>query len=322
MRTIDKPKIVMKLLTRYYAFLCLTCTCFLLLLVSYCYHNHIIINNNNNKNNNLFSASVGSIRGVKETKQQHDILETKLKHFDWQFYLKHNPDLIYSGIKTKERAIEHYSNYGFLEERWSNQAESPSSLACLRVKGMVNLQLELLQACEHYSKSSLPTKVLKLAAASSPSTPELVTPDTPVRSGAIPSAFVSSSRSADTSGTNGGLLTNVKSDDANESRSLIVAIGDFLTIFYHSIAELYSKSSDTLEMKLKHFDWQFYLKHNPDLIDSGINTEERAIEHYSNYGYFEERWSNEEDSPSMHACQIARDILSKSDWIKYCSDNR
>jgi hypothetical protein len=254
---------------------------------------------------------------------QPEALETKLKHFDWKFYLKHNPDLIYSGINTQEQAIEHFSNYGYLEERWSNQAESPSSLACLRVKGVVNIQKELFQqACEHYTKSSLSTEVSKVEVTSTPSIPELVAQ---VRSRVSSDAVVSSSSSVDSPGTNdGGLLTdvNVKSDDAIESRSLIAAIDDFLLSFYHSIAELYSKPSETLEMKMKQFDWQFYLKHNPDLKDRDITTEEQAIEHYSNYGYLEERWSNEEESPSMYACHMARGILSKSDWTQYCSERR
>ena len=312
MRTIEKPKVATKLMTRSYIFFFLTCMCFLLLLISYCYHNNIILINNNNND-----KSVDSIRAV-----QPETLETKLKHFDWKFYLKHNPDLIYSGINTEERATEHFSNYGYLEERWSNQAESPSSLACLRVKGMVNIQKELFQqACEHYTKSSMSTEVLKVEATSTPSIPELVTQ---VRSRASSDAVVSSSSSVDSPSTNGGLLTNVnvKSDDAIESRSLIAAIDDFLLRFYHSISELYSKPSETLEMKMKHFDWLFYLKHNPDLNDRDITTEEQAIEHYSKYGYLEERWNNEEESPSTYACLMARGILSKSDWTQYCSERR
>lgn len=37
------------------------------------------------------------------------INETK---FDWQFYLKYNPDIVKAGIVTRDRAYEHYQNYG------------------------------------------------------------------------------------------------------------------------------------------------------------------------------------------------------------------
>ena len=37
------------------------------------------------------------------------------------------------------------------------------------------------------------------------------------------------------------------------------------------------------------FDWQAYLKYNPDLVASGINTEQAARDHYNNYGYKEGR---------------------------------
>ena len=40
------------------------------------------------------------------------------------------------------------------------------------------------------------------------------------------------------------------------------------------------------------FDWQWYIKIYPDLVNGGINSENTAIEHFLNYGYKESRFRN------------------------------
>ena len=37
------------------------------------------------------------------------------------------------------------------------------------------------------------------------------------------------------------------------------------------------------------FDWKVYLDKNEDLGKAGINTEQKAINHYKRYGRFEDR---------------------------------
>ena len=62
-------------------------------------------------------------------------------------------------------------------------------------------------------------------------------------------------------------------------------------------------------------DWEFYLKYNPDLIQAGINTKDRAIEHYRNFGEKEKRWHHPDDQPSFDACDRAKDILNNNDFL-------
>lgn len=44
--------------------------------------------------------------------------------FDWQLYLELNPDVFYHGIRTKDRTIEHYLNYGKNEHRFYRRDSS------------------------------------------------------------------------------------------------------------------------------------------------------------------------------------------------------
>mgnify|MGYP003970274833 CR=1 FL=1 len=34
----------------------------------------------------------------------------------------------------------------------------------------------------------------------------------------------------------------------------------------------------------EYFDWEFYVNFHTDLREAGINTEEKAVEHYQKYG--------------------------------------
>ena len=71
----------------------------------------------------------------------------KMKRFDWQFYLKHNPDLEPHGINNEKKAIEHYSNFGFREQRWSGPHEVPSKVACEHLKIVVPPPVEYQTIC-------------------------------------------------------------------------------------------------------------------------------------------------------------------------------
>jgi hypothetical protein len=42
-------------------------------------------------------------------------------------------------------------------------------------------------------------------------------------------------------------------------------------------------------IKNKIFDWERYINKYPDLLISGIDNEEKALEHYKNYGEKENR---------------------------------
>ena len=71
-----------------------------------------------------------------------------------------------------------------------------------------------------------------------------------------------------------------------------------------------NKHADTkLIDSLSMFDWEFYLKFNPDLAVS-ISTKQQAIDHYINYGYYEKRWSSSQERPSLSACTRAREIIA------------
>ena len=73
--------------------------------------------------------------------------EDKMKKFDWKFYVKINPDLAPNGITTEKKALEHYTIYGFREQRWSNPHEIPSKVACHHAKNMVPPPVEYLAVC-------------------------------------------------------------------------------------------------------------------------------------------------------------------------------
>lgn len=91
-----------------------------------------------------------SVKIEKELKKM--TFQDKIKKFDWKFYVKINPDLAPNGITTEKMAIEHYTNYGFLEQRWSNPHEMPSKVACHHAKNMVPPPAEYLAVCiKHYT---------------------------------------------------------------------------------------------------------------------------------------------------------------------------
>jgi len=68
------------------------------------------------------------------------------------------------------------------------------------------------------------------------------------------------------------------------------------------------------------FDWKFYLQHNPDLKSANIETEEQAAGHYKLYGYFDRRWSNATEQPTLGSCIRAKDVLTPSEYATICSE--
>jgi len=78
-------------------------------------------------------------------------LDNKLTHsltlFNWEFYLKFNPDLAVS-ITTKQQALEHYINYGYYEKRWSSSEERPSVSACARAKEIIAFIPKYVELCQ------------------------------------------------------------------------------------------------------------------------------------------------------------------------------
>ncbi len=48
-------------------------------------------------------------------------------------------------------------------------------------------------------------------------------------------------------------------------------------------------SGETLDDKLKLFNWRFYVKNNEDLSKAGMKTLKNAVKHYISTGYFEKR---------------------------------
>ena len=75
-----------------------------------------------------------------------------------------------------------------------------------------------------------------------------------------------------------------------------------------------------LQEKMVLFDWKFYLKHNPDLKSANIVTEEQAAGHYKPYGYFDRRWSNATEQPTLGSCIRAKDVLTPSEYATICSE--
>jgi len=68
------------------------------------------------------------------------------------------------------------------------------------------------------------------------------------------------------------------------------------------------------------FDWKFYLKYNPDLKIANILTETQAAGHYKLYGYFDRRWSNSSEQPTLGSCIRAKDVLTPSEYATKCSE--
>ena len=75
-----------------------------------------------------------------------------------------------------------------------------------------------------------------------------------------------------------------------------------------------------LQEKMAMFDWKFYLQHNPDLKSANIETEEQAAGHYKLYGYFDRRWSNATEQPTLGSCIRAKDVLTPSEYATICSE--
>jgi len=101
-----------------------------------------------NKTNDIHpSATTTRAFATTEKDLKKMTLHDKLQRFDWQFYVKLNPDLAPHGITTKEKAIEHYTNFGFREQRWSGPHEVPSKMACSHAKNVVPPPVEYLLLC-------------------------------------------------------------------------------------------------------------------------------------------------------------------------------
>jgi hypothetical protein len=75
-----------------------------------------------------------------------------------------------------------------------------------------------------------------------------------------------------------------------------------------------------LQEKMTMFDWKFYLQHNPDLKSANIETEEQAAGHYKLYGYFDRRWSNATEQPTLGSCIRAKDVLTPLEYATICSE--
>jgi len=78
-------------------------------------------------------------------------INNKLKIFDYQFYLKFNPDLVLAGINTEASARDHYVRYGYEEKRWISRSEKPSTSACKRSKEMISLYFDYEKVCRKYN---------------------------------------------------------------------------------------------------------------------------------------------------------------------------
>ena len=51
----------------------------------------------------------------KDIRTSNESIDDELKLFDWRLYLRLNPDVFASGVKTEEDAIQHYTDVGYTE---------------------------------------------------------------------------------------------------------------------------------------------------------------------------------------------------------------
>ena len=239
-------------------------------------------------------------------------LRDKLTNFNWEFYLKYNPDVAFIAA-TSDEAIEHYMKHGYYEKRWSNPSDRPSLSACHRLKEMT-IETAYCDDLEHMQyKLKLFDWSFYLK----------YNPD-------LKAAGVENEEQATQHyikfGYHEKRWSNPKEKPTLSSclhaKEIVVLNPEYATycnfhlhMFQQSSRNDSSSSNNNnkfIDNKLTHsltlFNWEFYLKFNPDLAVI-ITTKQQALEHYINYGYYENRWSSPKEQPSVSACTRAKEII-------------
>jgi len=232
-------------------------------------------------------------------------LKDKLMNFNWSFYLKYNPDVA-AVIKTSDEAIDHYMKYGYQEKRWSNPVDRPSLAACHRLKEIMieTGYCEELEHMQHKLKLFDWSFYLKY------------NPD-------LTAAGVENEEQATDHYIKFGYHEKRWSNSKEKptlaaclhAKEIIVLNPEYATYcnFHHHMFQQFRNGSNHIDKQLTHnlqiFNWEFYLKFNPDLAVT-ITTKQQALDHYMNYGYYEKRWSSSEERPSVSACTRAKEIIT------------
>ena len=254
-----------------------------------------------------------------------DALVEKLSLFDWKFYLNIYSKLRTNGVLTKDQAVDHYSQFGFKENRWISPHEKPSILACIHVLDIIPAQ-DFIRNCTYpiFNTFTLDKRLSSkvdsfdwkfylhfnpdLKSAANNMTSELQALSHYKRYGFYERRWSSPLEQPSPSACSRAKRLHLI-DDNQEYRE-----------YCNRCQQLYRESL-FMQQKLETFDWEFYLSVNPDLrLSQGVSSKEEAVDHYKRAGYKEDRWASPYDLPSVTACIHSKDAIDASypDVQSYC----
>jgi hypothetical protein len=218
-------------------------------------------------------------------------MDTSIKHifllpsiFDWEYYLTVNPDLIKNGVSTKEQAIDHWINYGKIENRkaidldfdWEYYLVQNPYLLKMGVNNKIN-------AIDHWNKIG---KIEGRCAKDNEFDWEFYLVKNP-------DLFMSGIR------TKGSAILHWINNGKREGRCGIDKEFDweyYLVKNPDLVRAGINTKSKTIDHWIKNgkqegriaidneFNWEMYLTLNSDLLISGIDTKLKAINHWINEG--------------------------------------
>lgn len=297
-----------------------------------------------------------------EKKLSGETLDDKLKLFNWRFYVKNNEDLSKAGMKTLKNAVKHYISTGYFEKRPCSPKEPIAAIATAdKNKDSIGLPTNTTTVT-HAATISLtekPSKAeVKVMTSKDPLNVKLINFDWRFYlrfNKDVSRAGIKTENEALEHFTKIGFHENRPSNSTeislpNESLEDKLKLFDW-KYYLRSNMDLvqagirnkkdaikhYTESgyiegrpsnpaegqapTESLEDKVKQFDWIFYLKYNPDLSYVGIYTKKQAIQHFIKSGYTEKRWSSPFEIPTSVACIHGKAIIDLNpDFSTYCSD--
>jgi len=260
-------------------------------------------------------------------------LNESLQLFDWRFYLEVNRDILRWNILTEKQARDHYIRFGHEEDRWMNASQRPSHDGCIHsmdiiipnpkysilCPGIIELKDRLkVFDWKFYLEANPDLNPLNLATSEAAMNHFKccgyleerwinATEEPSLRNCIRVEALIDSYPKFSSACRHHHNNDSIRNDTHVLSSSSTIIINNKRNL----------KHSRVLEV----FDWNFYLKLNPDLISAGITNEAKAVEHFTKYGIHEHRWGSAKLKPSLSACTRAKHIISaNAEYQSYCVD--
>ena len=242
-----------------------------------------------------------------------------MENFDWKFYLKLYPDLVYNGIDNQEKAFNHWSNNGINEKRicnvhlenfnWKFYIESNIDLKQSKIDNKEDAVIHWITKGQYENRICIEETLHIKEITSIQNNEEII----------LKQDIVDINQNI--SNDNEKILTDdifdwvfytdyYKDLKDNNINDINTALDHWVTSGKNEkrIPNIASYKVFFADFFKKHtFDWNFYKNFYPDLKNNNIDTEEKYFYHWVIKGKNEGRFINNE-------------LLNKFDWIFYINN--